>query len=117
MLQPLGNVVQNGFAGIIHAPRLHLVGEVALAQLAGLRRRWRRNLHVDRARTRRRETTRIGTSRTYCDRTRRGSRGAESSGAATTRDAAAARGPIADIDRDVVRAGAGTGQGRRGARL
>src|SRR5271170_5038413 len=111
MLQPRSHVVQDGLASVVHAPRLHLVGEVALAQLAGLRRRWRWNLYVDRARTRGRETTRIGTSGAHRDRTRWGSGGGESSGAAITRDAAAGRGPIADVDRDVVRAGAGAGQG------
>src|SRR5579871_953471 len=32
VLQTLSHVVENGFAGVIDAPRLHLVGEVAGAQ-------------------------------------------------------------------------------------
>ena len=66
LLQILGNVVQFAFAFVVHAPRLvdlvH-VREVALGQLAGLRRRWRRwvfNRHLRRGL--RIQTTRVGTS-------------------------------------------------------
>src|SRR5260370_38803901 len=37
LLPVLGYVVKSGLAGIVHAPRLHRIREVALAELAGLR--------------------------------------------------------------------------------
>src|SRR5262249_16448058 len=59
LLQARRHVVQHRFAGVVDAPRLRLVREVAGAQLAALWRRWRRYLHVDLGRGLRRQATRI----------------------------------------------------------
>src|SRR5207248_7039964 len=117
MLQPRGHIVQNGLAGVVHAPGLLDVGEFALAQLAGFGwRRWRvLNCHL--GGTGGCEATRIGASSAYSDRASWSSRRSEGCCAALTGNAAAAGCPGADCDRHVVRTGAGATHGRRGARL
>src|SRR5208282_5881526 len=107
LLQLECNIVQFGLAGVIDAPRFLLVRIRALVHLGGLRwRRWRIfNRH--RAPSRSRQAARVGTSCADTDRTRRGAGSVQGGGGSAARNTAAARGPSAHRNRNVIRTGAG----------
>ena len=117
LLQVLGYVVKSRFARIVHAPRLHRVREVALAQLARLRRRRRRILHHHlRGCGRRLQTARVGTSCAHRDWTGGRACRTQHSRIAAAGDAAAARGPVAYSNGNILRTGASATDGGRRAR-
>src|SRR6266853_2967533 len=60
LLQVLRNIIQDRLAGIVDPPGLLLIGEVALAELGGLGRRWWRILHHHLCRALRSQATSIG---------------------------------------------------------
>src|SRR5439155_22741863 len=106
MLQPLRNIVQDRFTGVVDAPRLLLIREVALAQLAGLWRRWRWSFHRHLSCRRVREVTGIRTGCGNSNWSRRGSRRVKCGSVPLPGDAPRTCSPVADRDRHAIRTGA-----------
>src|SRR4051812_1883063 len=89
VLQTRSDVIEDGLAGVVHTPRLPLIREVALAQLAGLWRRWRRSFNRDLSGNGTGQIPRIGTSRIHGDGTGRSSVGLQGCGIAFAGDGSA----------------------------
>ena len=96
LLQVLGYIIQDSLAGVVDAPRLLLIREVALAEFGGLRRRRRRIFHRRLRRSLTRQTARVGAGCGDRNRARVCSVRRKSRRAATSGDGTAARGPIRD---------------------
>src|SRR5439155_22019884 len=106
MLQALGDIIQDRFTGVIDAPRLLLIREVALAQLAGLWRWWRWSFHRHLSCRRVREVTGIRTGCGNRNWSRRGSRRVKCGSVPLPGDAPRTFSPVADRDRHAIRTGA-----------
>src|SRR5262244_728530 len=102
VLQGLCNVVKHGLAGIVDTPRLRLVREGALAQLARLRRRWRWLLDVNLRIRSGGQATRVSTRRTHRDGTCWSSGCIQRPSIAASGDRTSGCGPRSNIHRHIV---------------